>query len=212
MLATLESSGHRILCLHGRGSTGALFLEHALAPLAAKLPDTFELHALEAPSGSGSWWTYPKGERSFSASAFFGADESIAAVEAAMVEKRCTGILGFSQGAMLGAVVAARASLGEGKAADYLKFAVICGACLPAPFEPLFSRLRDERGGAEALVPVLHCLSANDDMNPPELGESLAQCFGGSPSSLLWHDGGHVVPPEDRIDEVVSWLNRVALQ
>ena len=77
----------------------------ANARVSANVP--WELDALDA--SRGQWWTYPAGERSFSASEFFGAEESIAAVEAAIARGGHVGILGFSQGAMLAAVVAMRA-------------------------------------------------------------------------------------------------------
>lgn len=176
-----------------------------------QLPDDCLRHGpllLLQPSGTNSWWTYPSGERSFSASKFFGADESIRFVEDTLVQGEFAGLLGFSQGAMLAAVVVARAALGEGDAASTLQYGVICGAALPAPFEALLSRL--QASGGSSSIPTLHCLSAVDNMNPPALGEALATCFGPTTTEMLWHDAGHVVPPPDKVVPVVSFLDRVA--
>ena len=113
-------------------------------------------HAIDAPSGRRTWWTYSAGERSFTASSYEGAEQSIAAVEAELESGGYVGLLGFSQGAMLAAIVAARASLRE--SCPLLRFAVICAAAVPKPYEPLLERLRAAPEAAAAL-PTLHCLS-----------------------------------------------------
>ena len=194
-------SAMRVLCLHGKGGSAASFLDD-LQPLRSALP-AIEFQTMDAPGGTRSWWTYPRGERSFSASSFSGDDVSIAAVEAELVKGGYDGILGFSQGAMLAAVVAARSALGQGPPDSKLSLTVCCGAALPKPFEPLFAALR-ESGGAPA-IRSLHCLSAVDTMNPPELGKALATSFGTS-ASLLWHDNGHTVPPSESLGELVAFF------
>ena len=200
-LLLVPISAMRVLCLHGKGGSAASFLDD-LQPLRSALP-AIEFEAMDAPGGTRSWWTYPRGERSFSASSFSGDDESIAAVEAELVKGGYDGILGFSQGAMLAAVVAARSALGQGPPDSKLSLTVCCGAALPKPFEPLFAALR-ESGGAPA-IRSLHCLSAVDTMNPPELGKALATSFGTS-ASLLWHDNGHTVPPSESLGELVAFF------
>eukprot|EP00900_Chrysochromulina_parva_P021226 jgi/Chrpa1/3737/Chrysochromulina_OHIO_Genome00003109-RA len=194
-------SAMRVLCLHGKGGSAASFLDD-LQPLRSALP-AIEFQTMDAPGGTRSWWTYPRGERSFSASSFSGDDVSIAAVEAELVKGGYDGILGFSQGAMLAAVVAARSALGQGPPDSKLSLTVCCGAALPKPFEPLFAALR-ESGGAPA-IRSLHCLSAVDTMNPPELGKALATSFGTS-ASLLWHDNGHTLPPSESLDRGGEFL------
>ena len=199
-----DASARRILCLHGRGGNAKAFIAHGMAPLLARA-SAWEFEAIDACGPNGAWWTYPAGQRSYSAESYSGADDSIAAVEATLATGKYCGLLGFSQGAMLAAVVAARLALGEGdkNAAAHLNFAVICSAALPSPYRPLLERLRSA-GGAPSL-PTLHCLSAMDPMNPPELGEELAGCFGDS-AQVLWHDAGHDMPPRDRLDELDQWL------
>lgn len=215
MIAADAASPLRILCLHGRGGSGQAFLADSLAPLRDALspgipkqpqvPVAWE--AIDSLQSGGSWWSYPAGQRSFSATEYYGAEDSVAQVERELASGRYCGLLGYSQGAMLAAVVAARAALGEGDkaAAEHLKFAIICSAALPNPYRPLLERLRSSGGAPN--IPTLHCLSKSDTMNPPELGEELASCFGVASSQVLWHGAGHKVPPRDSLGEVVAWLD-----
>ena len=108
-----SAASRSLLLLHGSGGGGAEFARRLGTSLAP-----WELEAIDAPGGSGRWWTYPAGERSYTASAYEGAEESIAAVEKALVRGNHAGVLGFSQGAMLAAIIAARSALGEGVSAS----------------------------------------------------------------------------------------------
>ncbi len=198
-----EATAKRILCLHGSGGGARPFIATLDALRRASAPWAFE--ALDAPAGDGRWWRYPDGQRSFTASSYQGAEESIDLVEGHISRHAIDGVLGFSQGAMLAAIVAARASLGEGAAASQLKFAIIAAAAVPKPYEELLHRLRE----AEIRpLPTLHCLSAEDTMNPAAMGEEVAACFGPT-AEVLWHGGGHALPPRADLGEVVSFLNRV---
>ena len=196
---TLSTPSKRVLCLHGSGGSAAEFLQR-LAPLAAEATE-WELGAISAPGGDDRWWTYPQGQRSFTASEYCGAEESIAAVEAELVAGQYQGILGFSQGAMLAAIVAARCALGEGPGS--LKFAVMCSGATPKPYDALFDRLRT----SSAVMPTLHCLSACDKINPSELGESVAGSFRHPTAEVLWHEDGHRVPPNECLADVVSFMD-----
>jgi len=208
----LES--RRVLCLHGSGGSASAFLARGLAPLreAASAsykdwrPIAWELDAIDSPGGQGSWWRYAKGERSFTATSYEGADESIAAVEAELAAGEYTGLLGFSQGAMLAAIVAARSSLGENDLPT-LKFAVMCGGAMPKPYEQLLARLQEAPDTAGPILPTLHCLSAEDAINPPALGEELANCFPNA--EVLWHGAGHQMPPKPRLKEVAAFMDKL---
>lgn len=220
MLIDATTASKSVLCLHGRGGSASTFLARGLEPLRSATAASYGVpgrerravgwnyDAIDALDASGGWWTYPKGQRSYSADSYTGAEASIAAVEAELATGKYSGLLGFSQGAMLAAVVAARAATGEGdrEAAKNLKFAVICAAALPAPFRPLLDRLR-AMGGAPSSLPTLHCLSEVDSMNPPELGEELASCFGPS-ATVLWHDAGHDMPSKDKLNDVAVWMDQ----
>ena len=77
-----------LLLLHGSGGGAAEFSSRFGASLAS-----WTLEAIDAPAGTGKWWTYPPGERSFTASSYSGAEESIAAVESALVRGNHFGAL-----------------------------------------------------------------------------------------------------------------------
>lgn len=190
-----------LLLLHGSGGNAKEFtrrLGNHLSP--------WTLEAIDAPAGNGKWWTYPAGQRSFTASSYSGAEESIAVVEAALQAGNHAGVLGFSQGAMLAAIVAARSALGENNVP--LKFAVLSASAMPKPYEALLHRLRDSPS-PPMLMPTLHTLCKADDMNPAELGEEIAGCFGPR-AEVLWHAAGHAVPPPgpEGLDSVAAFLER----
>jgi pimeloyl-ACP methyl ester carboxylesterase len=196
-----------LLCLHGSGGSASEW--NALGAWAAGAK--WQLDAIDAPAGTGKWWTYPAGQRSFTASSYSGAEESIALVERELVRGKYDGLLGFSQGAMLAAIVAARSALGEGPP---IKCAVMCSAAVPKPYEALLHRLRDapavgQDGTGRVLLPTLHCLCKQDPMNPAALGEEVAGCFAPS-AEVLWHGDGHAVPSPGKggLEDVAAWLDR----
>jgi len=202
LMTTNGAASLKVLCLHGRGDSASHFIGQ-IAHIREAVSGEF--HAIQAPLPGGAWWTYPKGERSYSASSFSGAEASVSMVEQALVEGKFDCLLGFSQGAMLAAVVAARLALGDTPLAQQatLRLAVMFGAALPKPYEDLFSRLRDA-GGAQG-IRTLHCLSKNDITNPPELGSALAGCFGAR-AQEHWHGNGHRVAPATSVPTIVEFL------
>ena len=122
MLIDATTASKSVLCLHGRGGSASAFLARGLEPLRSATAASYGVpgrerravgwnyDAIDALDASGGWWTYPKGQRSYSADSYTGAEASIAAVEAELATGKYSGLLGFSQGAMLAAVVAARAA------------------------------------------------------------------------------------------------------
>ena len=100
----------RILCLHGRGGSADSFTLRAIAPLRdaaaasygipgqSRRAVAWEFEALDSEDDAGAWWTYPSGQRSYSATEYYGAQGSIERVEKALATGRYNGLLGFSQG------------------------------------------------------------------------------------------------------------------
>lgn len=93
-------------------------MRRRLGPLQELLGENWKLDCPDAPheigGGDRAWWINPPGERSYTAPSYEGDDESIALVEAAWASTEYDAILGFSQGAMLAAIVCARGILGQG--------------------------------------------------------------------------------------------------
>ena len=163
---TPTNAVRRILCLHYSGGSAVPFVTRAAGPLrgaaASKYRDGrgafWEFEGIDAPNGDGVWWEYEgqwsdDSRRSFNVERYEGADESIAVVEQQLSTGRFSGLMGLGQGALLAAIVAARAALGETSVPSSLQFAIICGGATPMPFKPLLTRLRDT---ADAGLPTLH--------------------------------------------------------
>lgn len=201
-------SPRRFMLLHGSGQSAGGFVNSKSAagaknflsgvPLRVDaggiIPPNWQFSALDAGSGDGSWWT--GGE------AMTGSGAAIANVEAAIQEQQAVGIVGHEQGALLAAIVAARAALGEGPP---LKFAVICGATMPkaAAYVELLQRLSDAGGCA---TPTLHCIGTSD---PDRAGaEELASHFGAS-AEIMWHDNGSAMPDKGWWERSEGYFERV---
>lgn len=198
------SFNRKILLLPGSCSSAGAFLNMASgsAPLIGAAKATYHdggrlawlFEAVDPQTSSGEWFC-PGGQGE-------GAEESIAAVEAALDAGGFAGLVGFDDGAALASLVAARAALGEG--CTGLQFAVMCSSTLPKPNEALLHRLRDSPDAR--LLPTLHCLSKAGTAGQSAQGEALAACF---PSAeLMWHEGGHAMPPRDRLKSVVQFFER----
>ena len=119
-----------MVALHGKGGDGASF-ERYMAPLVQATSHEWDWefvegpHAVDVDGGGGGgrcWWTLPPGVRTFEADTLQGIDASLALVDAAWP---FDGIMGFSQGAMLAAVVCGRGVRGG---ADRPGVAIIAGA------------------------------------------------------------------------------------
>ena len=146
----------KVLLLPSSSSSAAAFVNLNLPSGALPLIDAAKatyhdggrlawlFEALDPPTKSGEWFESPNGKLQ-------GAEESIAAVEAALQDGDFAGLVGFSDGAALASIVAARAALGEG--VTCLRFAVACSGAVPESYVPLLHRLRDT---SEAQLPTLH--------------------------------------------------------
>ena len=190
----------KILCLHGKGGCSSSF-RPSLAPLVDALGPSVVFDIVDAPhelgpSTSRAWWLLPPGERRFTAPTYEGDEVAIEAISAAWRERGpYDGVLGFSQGAMLAAIITARGALDQG---PLPRFALMFGAATPKPYEPLLAAL-SEQGCA---VPTLHSVSASDRINPATMGEWVAGCFAPS-AEVLHHDAAHAVPQDAASVETV---------
>eukprot|EP00931_Biecheleriopsis_adriatica_P048055 TRINITY_DN27754_c0_g1_i2.p2 TRINITY_DN27754_c0_g1~~TRINITY_DN27754_c0_g1_i2.p2 ORF type:complete len:215 (+),score=43.87 TRINITY_DN27754_c0_g1_i2:58-702(+) len=183
----------RVLCLQPKGGSGDKFLQR-LERVRQAAGDGWEWHCIDAPHELDGpedlqWWINPPGERSYTATAYTGDDVAISKVESAWAERGPFDVLlGFSQGAMLSAMVIARGALGDGNVKP--RGAVLMGAATPKPHEELLRRFGDSAGEKPL---SLHCLSREDTINPSEMGEWVASCFGPG-AQIHWHASGHVTP------------------
>lgn len=190
-LAACVTTPRRILCLQGKGGTGA-DLHARIEPLREAAGSSFQWDVIDAPvelsSEDFAWWLTPPGERSYTAARYKGVGSSMAYLERAWATGSYDGLMGFSQGAMLAAVIIAQATVDIRTNAIRPRFALLFGAALPKPYEKLLAAVRDLDC---PMPPSLHFLSRSDMTNPPEQGEWVAQSIGGE---VVWHDSGHRIP------------------
>ena len=132
--------------------------------------------------------------------------------------------MGFSQGAMLAAIIMAQSTVDirknairtqphNGSLMDWNvpaqvtrhrsrhagpRLALLFGAALPKPYEKLLAAVGSL---GTPLPPSLHFLSRSDKTNPPEQGEWLAQCLAGE---VYWHKQGHRVPDDPNALDAAS--------
>ncbi|KAL1530581.1 hypothetical protein AB1Y20_001481 [Prymnesium parvum] len=186
----------RFLCLHGYGQNGAFFRTRTGAlRKALKSADFYFLDAPytarasfiqdEALRGAAlSWWDFEKRDSRPSKS------EEYVGLEAALERVRLAierdgpfdGILGFSQGATLAAMLCLLPP-----APPPVKLVVLVAAFLPqgadmrAHFQPRALEL-----------PSLHIMGEDDQLVPMASSAAVADCFIGQ--QTVTHPGGHAVP------------------
>ncbi|XP_064251191.1 esterase OVCA2 [Passer domesticus] len=195
-----EARPLRLLALHGyrqsarrlRQRTGALRKalrgRAELVPIDA--PHRLPAGAEDDPDGDDpprGWWfsgpgTFEAGE---AAAAPAGLEESLSAVAAALREQGpFDGLLGFSQGAALAAMVCALRARGDPRFP--VAFAVLVAAFASrAPAHGHFYR-------EPIALPTLHVVGDTDGVIAAALSRELAQCF--VEPVVLTHPGGHFIP------------------
>jgi len=146
----------RILALHPKCSWAERFVQ-TLGQL--KLPaHHFEFIEADAPfllqedgRGGRQWWKLPPNERSYTTESYEGDEEAIKICEDVLgrddgkeqvEEDKIDGILGFSQGAMLVAIIVAKIITGSSNG-RLPQFAMLFGAAIPRPFEDDLWKMRE---------------------------------------------------------------------
>ncbi|XP_054857682.1 esterase OVCA2 [Eublepharis macularius] len=195
----------RLLCLHGyrqdatsfRARSGALrkALRGRAELLTVDAPHVVAARAVEASlleptEGNGrSWWFSSPQERTFSAleeaSSCKGLEESLKAVAEAFAEYGpIDGLLGFSQGAALTAIVCALKQRGDPR--FQFDFAIL--------FAGFKSQALDHQIYYQEpiQVPSLHVLGETDRVISAEMSQELSSKF--TEPLFLTHPGGHFIP------------------
>jgi predicted esterase len=199
-LCSLQAmAAYKVLFLHGKGENGETF-QQRLAPLEAAIkahkPEAncvFVSAPHELGPGKFAWWHLPPNQRSYTASEYFGIEETLAHVEAAW---RSHGpfdaVLAHSQGAILTSVLLSKALQG-----DFLfrpQKSVLFGAAWPKPFEKELLGLSTFDYPASNFKPeTLHVYAMNDGINPPEMAIQIKDLLGPM-ASHYEHTKGHDIP------------------
>ncbi len=200
----------KLLALHGFTLDGQT-MAFQMGPLAARLGERFDIEFPDAPHRCAprsvarlyrrippprgvqqhlQWWN-----ASDDGATYEGWDETRARLTDLLSRSGPVGLLGFSQGAMVAATMAALSSRGEVPAID---FVILLAGALPRPRE--LRELFTPRCG----VPSLHVVGREDQLlgeHPRELFEHFAPAG----RDLVFWDGGHRVvrhgPPADAVVE-----------
>ncbi|KAJ3589575.1 hypothetical protein NHX12_010420 [Muraenolepis orangiensis] len=209
-MASVTQHPLRILCIHGYRQDGRSFREKTGA-LRKLLKKQVELVYMTAPhhvtqvcsAGGGSesgasedqdsrgWWFSDPQARSFSAQQkcpeSLGLDDSVAAVRAAAEELGpFDGVLGFSQGAALVAMLCALQEQHPRDPQLGFRFAI-----LVAGFR---SACEEHRGfyGTPLSIPSLHVFGLDDRVISDAMSRELLPAF--LDPEVMTHPGGHFVP------------------
>ncbi|KAG1970283.1 esterase OVCA2 [Pimephales promelas] len=202
----------RILCIHGYRQNANSFREKtgALRKLLKKLVELVYISAPhEVPAiqnetnqepektASGGeedqrgWWFSDVQARGFNAKqeceSSLGLEESIEAVKTAVKDLGpFDGILGFSQGAALVAMLCALQE--QNLQPDFnFRFAIVV-----AGFRSACSQHQRFYKGPALTIPSLHVFGQDDRVIPEEMSRNLLPAFDGA--QILLHPGGHFVP------------------
>jgi predicted esterase len=205
-----------LIVLHGFTQNGAQLGEH-LAPLLKRLPASLQVHFPDAPHpcseaglkrlarmlGSETWpgphlcWW----DATDDGSVYRGFEQSLELIRARVEQAPGpVGLLGFSQGAIMAASLAALAARGAFPALHFV--ALVAGrkpraAALAPLFDPTLS------------VPSLHVWGARDPFNTQ--ARPLLECFAPERREEVSWDGPHLVPTYGPgADAIVDFLTRQA--
>jgi predicted esterase len=191
----------RVLCLHGYGQSGKFFRERIGSLRKALKAHVSEFACPDAPfvatasflDGRGedarSWWVWEDGEERPSLSfEYRGLDETFEALNAICeAEGPFDGVLGFSQGAALAAMLCRHRPWQP----PHFRYAIMIAGFVPR--DPTLATSFDESMPPSSL-PTLHVFGAMDERVPPPSSERLARSFA-APQTFS-HPGGHAVPSD----------------
>ena len=160
---------------------------------ASFLPTDVNGDAGEGRGDQRGWWNAAEAAESPGQSkTYVGLEDSLALARQTLQEDGpFDGLLGFSQGATLGAILClAPSSLPP---LPPLRFAVLVSGFMPRdPALELLVGTADGRPPLRVPLPSLHVMGENDQLVAATSSRRLSDCFAGA--TLHYHEGGHLVP------------------
>jgi pimeloyl-ACP methyl ester carboxylesterase len=203
-----------LIALHGFTLNGAL-MRRGLGPLAGRLEELVELDCPDAPNTCSpgavdrlyARWDTPRlppphlcwWDSSDDGLVYHGWEETLGLMRQLLTRQGPVGVLGFSQGAMLAATLAALSSRGE---IPPLAFAVVIAGSLPrAPaLRSAFDNL--------VKVPSLHLWGERDQLTG-SYSPALAWRFEPTLSETVTWPGGHSIPSRgEAAERLVEFVTR----
>jgi pimeloyl-ACP methyl ester carboxylesterase len=194
----------RILGLHGYHGSAEL-LRRQLNPLASSLDALADVVCVDAPSlaeGDFGWWHASEGP----AVRYRGWTKTRDWLSAWSASHGAfDGVLGFSQGAALAALLVALCAV-DGAAQPQLDFAMIVGGF--ASRDVRHAALFETPGGID--MPSLHIIGRSDAIVPPRTSHALASRF--RAPMIVEHDGGHVIADTSAVRDAAQEFLQAAVR
>lgn len=196
----------RVLCLHGYGQDGDAFRAksgscrkdskklvdfefvtspHHIVPGAGPGAGHPDHKAEEGADPGRYWWDFNS-----EASQMNGFEESVSFL-AQIFEERgpFDGVLGFSQGAGMLAILMAKLQRRELPTAITFRF-----GCMVSGFLPRDSTYRAILEAQPLTIPSLHVYGETDNIIKPDRSQALASAWTPTAATVLTHAGGHLMP------------------
>eukprot|EP00033_Pygsuia_biforma_P001477 GCRY01001666.1.p1 GENE.GCRY01001666.1~~GCRY01001666.1.p1 ORF type:complete len:214 (-),score=29.58 GCRY01001666.1:186-827(-) len=187
----------KLLALHGFKQSAPVFKERTNS-LRKALKSCVEIEYIDAPHYEK---IDPELEKAFGKvygwfstqenTSYLGIEKSLDFVVEKLRENSYDGIISFSQGAVLGAVLCAMMQKGE-LPKNAAGGALFSFAIFVSGFIPRDPKYKAEFASEKMTVPSLHVFGETDNIVPFQESKNLAQCF--SKSDVHFHGGGHFVP------------------
>ena len=187
-----------VLCLHAFGQSGQQFRKSTGSFRKLFKDFHFEFvftdapHSLEGESDSFAWYFVNKSDRRLEPS---GLDLSLAHLQSLLEQHQPNGIIGFSQGASIFALLCSQTDM----AAKFpsVKFAMLFGC-------PLLHKVEHNATGLlGCTIPTLVVSGTSDAVIDCNEGRQLSQLYANS--KFLQHEGGHYVPSNSAVK--ATYLN-----
>lgn len=224
------SHSYRILCLHGSTSNGYLFKQRLLPLIdyfnsrKNHLPTNnnktvefifpsapFEVINTDVPNNDSKqnkyvWWKIPLNIRSLNALTLDGIDASFKVIEDLYP---FDGIISFSQAAMLSAIYISNKIINYDNQLDNIISTkplkcILIGAGIPNSYKNTFetanTMITNNPYNIQHNIQTLHIVGEQDNINPTEMGKSLASLMNGK---LYLHNDGHIIPLDDNSLQVM---------
>jgi predicted esterase len=202
----------KILCLHGYRQTGEGFRTKSggfRKLLKKKCEYVFISAPHEIPDTDERGWWFSEANKSYFATEVSqvddGFEEALDVVAKALEnEGPFDGILSFSQGACLGAIITILQAAGD-KRFENLKFAILAAGykSRTEQHQKLYTN------NNKVNIPTLHIIGDSDQVINREMSDDLLQYFENENTTVARHDLGHILPTKgDAKAVIVEFINQ----
>jgi predicted esterase len=180
------------------------FIDGPIVLTKADLPPSFQTLSPENDGAAPklrSWWVVNKSKPA----EHYNLDRAFAAIDEFTAQHGpFVGVIGFSQGASLTALLASRLVTQQQQkdATTALKFAILISGFVPN-YKPLISTYFSH----PVALASLHVIGASDTVVPPARSRDLAAKFDTNRASLISHPHDHIIPNDaETVDRIAAFV------